>query len=341
VRPLGRHRIPRDQIDHRFGDVGSVVTDPLEVLRAEEEMGAERDVTRILHHMGQEVAEDGVLQLVKVDVALPHFAGAHFVALRIRVEHVLQEFGRHVVHMLEADDRARNPRLRANLHRAFGDILGKIADPFEVASDADGADQFSQVDRYRLAAHDGHHRHVFDLALKRVEARIGRDDLVSEHGDGVGQRVHGVDHHLLRDATHFGDPAAQRVEFLVVGLNRMVDHGSHFPRPKPLMTLPQLHDFPRARLLDEFSGLKKHIEEFATRGCRSGEQSGSLKSLTTPQSDPRSPPSSAMRLGMRSPVASSKEVQVSVMSGTPKAIGAAPQPSAALSRVYTPILGAL
>jgi hypothetical protein len=31
------------------------------------------------------------------------------------------------------------------------------------------------------------------------------------------------------------------------------------------MTLPQLHDFPRRRLLDEFSGLKKLIEEFATR----------------------------------------------------------------------------
>jgi hypothetical protein len=90
------------------------------------------------------------------------------------------------------------------------------------------ADQFAQVDRNRLAAHDGHHRHVLYFALKRVEAQIGRDDLAREHGVGVGQRVHGVDHHLLRDAAHFGDPASQRVEFLIVSLNRMVDHGSHF-----------------------------------------------------------------------------------------------------------------
>ena len=114
----------------------------------------------------------------------------------------------------------------ADLHRALGDILGEIADPFEVAGDADGADQFAQVDRHRLAAHDGHHRHVLDFALQRVEAQIGRDDLVREHGVGVGQRVHRVDDHFFRDAAHFGDPALDRVEFPVVGLDGMVDQGS-------------------------------------------------------------------------------------------------------------------
>jgi len=53
--------------------------------------------------------------------------------------------------MLEADDRARNPRPGADLDRALGNVLGEIADPFEIARDADRPDQLAQVDRYRLA----------------------------------------------------------------------------------------------------------------------------------------------------------------------------------------------
>ena len=119
------------------------------------------------------------------------------------------------------------PRFRADLHRAFGDAFGEIADSFEIAGDADGANQFAQVDRHGLAARDRHHRHVFDFALERVEAGIGRDDLVREHSVGVGQCVHRLDHHFLRDAPHFGNAALERVELLVVGLDGMFDHGSH------------------------------------------------------------------------------------------------------------------
>ena len=64
---------------------------------------------------------------------------------------------------------------------------------------------------------DGHHRQILDFALQRVEARIGRDDLMGEDRVRVGERVHGVDHHFLRDAAHFGDAALERVELLVVG----------------------------------------------------------------------------------------------------------------------------
>ncbi len=113
------------------------------------------------------------------------------------------------------------------LHRALGDVLGQIADPLEIAGDADGADQLAQVHRHRLAARDGHDRHVLDFALQRVEAGVGGHHLVREHGVGVGQRVHGVDHHLLGDAAHFGDAALERIELPVVGLDGMIDHGSH------------------------------------------------------------------------------------------------------------------
>ena len=218
---------PVDQIEDRLGDVGRVVADPLDVLGAEQKMGAERDVARILHHVGQKVAEHRILQRVEFDVALPDRARALGIALRVGVEHVLHQLGGDVVHVLQADDRARHARFGADLDRALGDVLGEIADPLEIAGDADRADDLAQVDRHRLAARDGHDRQILDLALQRVEARIGGDDLMGERRVGVGQRVHGVDHHFLRDAAHFGDAALERVELLVVGLDGMFDHGVH------------------------------------------------------------------------------------------------------------------
>ena len=85
----------------------------------------------------------------------------------------------------------------------------------------------AQVHRHRLAPGDGHDRQLLDLALQRVETRIGGDDLMGERRVGVGERVHGVDHHFLGDAAHFGDAALERVELLVVGLDGMFDHGVH------------------------------------------------------------------------------------------------------------------
>ena len=75
-------------------------------------MRAEGDVARILHHMGEQVAEDRVLQRVEFGVALPDVVRPLDVALRVGVEHVLHQFGREVVHVLDADDGARHPRLR-------------------------------------------------------------------------------------------------------------------------------------------------------------------------------------------------------------------------------------
>ena len=69
------------------------------------------------------------------------------------------------------------------------------------------------------------HREILDLALQRVEAHVGGDDLMGEHRVRVGERVHGVDHHFLGDAAHLGDAALERVELLVVGLDGMIDHG--------------------------------------------------------------------------------------------------------------------
>ena len=148
------------------------------------------------------------------------------VALGVGVEHVLHQLGGDVVHVAQADDRARHPRFDADLQRPFGDVLGQVADPLEVAGDPDRADDLAQIDRHRLAPGDGENRLLLDLALQRVEARVGGDDLVGQRHVGLAQRVHRVDHHLLGDAAHFGDPPLEGVEILVVRSDGVIDHGA-------------------------------------------------------------------------------------------------------------------
>ena len=115
--------------------------------------------------------------------------------------------------------------LGADPDRALGDILGEIADPLQIAGDANRPDQLPEVDRHRLAPGDRPDRQVLDFALQHIEARVGRDNLVGEDHVGVRQRVHGVGHHLLRDAAHLGDAALERVQLLVVGPDGVLHHG--------------------------------------------------------------------------------------------------------------------
>ena len=131
---------------------------------------------------------------------------------------------REVVHVLDADDGARNPEFEADLDRALGDVLGQISDPLEIAGDANGADDLAQVDRHRLAARDRQDRLLLDLALQHVEPRIRRYDLMGERGVGGGERIHGVDHHFLGEAAHLRDAPLEQVEVLVVGSDGMLVH---------------------------------------------------------------------------------------------------------------------
>ena len=143
------------------------------------------DVARIFHHVGEEIAKHRVLERVELGVALPHRARALGVALGIGVEHVLQQLGRDVVHVAGGRRSRAAPRFDADLQRALGDVLGEVADPLEVAGDADRADDLAQIDRHRLAPGDGEDRLLLDLALQRVEARVGGDDLMGERGVGL------------------------------------------------------------------------------------------------------------------------------------------------------------
>jgi hypothetical protein len=68
--------------------------------------------------------------------------------------------------VLEADDGAGHAGVIRHLDRALGDVLGEIANAFEIARDVDGGDKFAKVDSHRLPAGDGAHRLILDFALQ-------------------------------------------------------------------------------------------------------------------------------------------------------------------------------
>ena len=174
---------------------------------------------------------------IKLDVPLPHVARPLDVALRISVEHVLHELGREGVHVLDADDGVGRPAFKTDLDRALGDVLGQIPDPLEIARDPNGADDLAQVIRHRLPARDRQRRLLLDLALQRVEAGIGLHHLMGKRGIAGGERVHRVDHHLLGQAPHLGDPPLEQVEVLVVGSDSVViRHARNLSQPKRPVT---------------------------------------------------------------------------------------------------------
>ena len=125
----------------------------------------------------------------------------------------------------------------ADLERALGDVLGQIPDPLEIARDPNGADDLAQVVRHRLPARDRQRRLLLDLALKRIEPGIGLHHLMRERGVAGSQRVHRVDHHLLGQAAHLGDPPLEQVEVLVVGSDSvLIRHELLLPQPKRPVT---------------------------------------------------------------------------------------------------------
>jgi len=57
-----------DHVIDGLGDVGGMIADTLHILRTEQSDASERDVTRILHHVGEELAEQR--RTKRVDLSL-------------------------------------------------------------------------------------------------------------------------------------------------------------------------------------------------------------------------------------------------------------------------------
>jgi hypothetical protein len=210
---------------HRLGDVGGVVADALDVLGAEQKVGAERDVARILHHVGQELAKERGVERIDGSIPLPHIDRLRGVLLRVGVEHVLELAEHQVAHVLKPEDDLLGLELLADGERPLGDVLRQVADALHVAGDADRRDRLAQVDRQRLAPRDGQDGALLHLALEHVEAAVGRDHGLRQGLVVANEGRDGIDEHLLGDAAHLGDAPPEPLQVVVVGSDDVLRHG--------------------------------------------------------------------------------------------------------------------
>ena len=111
---------------------------------------------------------------------------------------------------------------------ALADVLGEIADALEVVGDAQRAHDLAQIDRHRLAARDGEHRLVLDLALQGVDAGVALDHAPGALDVALGERRDRVGDLLLGKAAHLRDHAGEFLQVDVEGLGGVfVHHGGH------------------------------------------------------------------------------------------------------------------
>jgi hypothetical protein len=86
LRPVDRQLLAGHHIIGVLGDVGHVVADALEILGAEQQMRAGRDVARVFHHVGEQFAEDGGVLDVDLLVVGAQLISASASRRRIGVE---------------------------------------------------------------------------------------------------------------------------------------------------------------------------------------------------------------------------------------------------------------
>ena len=175
---LGHVLAGRGIIDH-LGDVGRMVADPLEVLGDEQQMRRLADVVRIFHHVRQQGAKDGIVEIVDRLVALadPDCGLRHRVRRRRRAHR--GPCRSRSAPFPEAATTARSRSRRLEQRDPLGDILGIVADPLDDAGDLERRDSVTKVARHRRAKRDQLHRALLGLDLEpsiscRARRRVAR-----------------------------------------------------------------------------------------------------------------------------------------------------------------------
>src|SRR5450755_3281988 len=100
---------------------------------------------------------------------------------RVGVEHGFDLRLHEVGHMLEAADQFERMKVAVELSNALANIFRQITDALKIDCDTQSANDFTQVDRHRLAPRDGQHRALFDHALQLVNLYV-----VGDHAHSYG-----------------------------------------------------------------------------------------------------------------------------------------------------------
>src|SRR5512137_1743840 len=124
-------RLAPDHVDDVLADVRGVVGDPLEVPADEDEIDGPGDRAGILHHVGQELPEDLVVELVDGVVAGADVLGQDVVPADEGVQGVPDHGLSHLGHPGDVDERLELGALE-EVHRPLGDVDREVAYPLAI-----------------------------------------------------------------------------------------------------------------------------------------------------------------------------------------------------------------
>ncbi len=116
--------------------------------------------------------------------------------------------------MFQAADQLQRMEIAVECSDALADILGEIADTFQIGGDAQRADDLAQIDRHRLARGDGQHGALFDRALQLVDLGVGGDDALAP--SATSRRISASTDSTICRSARPPISATRRVELLQV-----------------------------------------------------------------------------------------------------------------------------
>src|SRR5271165_3468439 len=201
LRPRVRQALAGGGVVDGLGDVGRVIADALEVPGDEQQVRARRDVARIVHHVGDQLAEDRRVEVVDHAVRAPDLLGQSGVALADGVDHRLEVPLHHTSHVGQGREAERQRVVRQH-DGALDRVRGVVADPIEIAGDLQRRDDLAQVVGDRLAKRQQTNDEPLHLALQFVDLGVEFDRTRRVGGVALRHRLGREADLALRDPAH-------------------------------------------------------------------------------------------------------------------------------------------
>lgn len=206
------HVLAFDVIDYVLADVLAAIADPLYGPRRPQHVQHLGYGARIFHHVGHQLANDGLVLPVHLVIFLVDGDGRLQIHAGKGVEHIVQHLDGAPAHVLERYQ--RRLRLVGVVGQHAGNLVRHVADALQVRDGLDDGHHQPQVGRGGLTLGDDagallidRHFHGVDLVIVRHYLARRIQILIVDGRDGVGQLLlHQAAHHqhLIAHALKFG-----------------------------------------------------------------------------------------------------------------------------------------